>query len=319
MGIIYVKMDGRLGNQMFQYAFARNLQKITGGELILDFSSLKLNKAQGIMGKDGLENSLEHFNVTPYKYVDMGNFDASIIPHFQWRIFKFWRKIKPMTKRQWYIEIVEFFDHKILQHFGIIFLESANSYRYFKYPALGKNKNYFLRGWFESEKYFKTIKNELKIEFTPKYPLPNKFLNLYDRLKNEESICVTIRRGDFTHSAYSSRYLVCSKNYYYKGIEFIRSRYNNALCFICSDDLEWCRNNIRVEGNVLFEPDGLTIWDKLRIMSACHHFVISNSTFSWWCQYLSDNPNKIVVAPKTWRNVFPKPHDIYQKEWIILE
>lgn len=319
MGIIYVKMDGRLGNQMFQYAFARNLQKITGGELVLDFSSLKLNKAQGILGKDGLENSLEHLNVTSYKYVDMGNFDASIIPHVQWRIFKFWRKVKPMTKRQWYIEIVEFFDHKILQYFGIIFLESVNSHRYFKYPALGENKNFFLRGWFESEKYFETIKNELKIEFTPKYPLPNKFFNLYNRLKNEESICVTIRRGDFTHSAYSSRYLVCNKSYYYKGIEFIRSRYNNALCFICSDDLEWCRNNIRVEGNVLFEPDGLTIWEKLRIMSPCHHFVISNSTFSWWCQYLSNYPNKIVIAPKTWRNVFPKPHDIYQKEWIILE
>jgi len=314
---VYVKLDGRLGNQMFQYAFGRKMQEITGGELILDFTSHKINASIGHFGTNGICNSLIHFNIKPYTYIDLGNYDKKRIPFIQRIIFKIARFVKPMTRRQWWIECFEFADHFVLQLFGIYFLESVNASKYLRWPTHTR-KCIFIRSWAESDKYFLDIADQLREEFTPIYPIPEQHSDLYKKLQESQSICVTVRRGDFTTSTYANRFLVCDITYYEKGVNYIREKIKNAIVFVCSDDIEWCKKNFDFGENVIFEPEGLELWDKVRFMSACHHFVISNSTFSWWCQYLSPYKDKIVIAPREWRRVKPSPRDIYQENWIIL-
>ena len=68
--MIYVEMNGRLGNQMFRYAFARMIQLQGGGEepLCFDFSNILEEKKKEEM--PGWEDSLRHFQVVPYEYYE---------------------------------------------------------------------------------------------------------------------------------------------------------------------------------------------------------------------------------------------------------
>ena len=87
------------------------------------------------------------------------------------------------------------------------------------------------------------------------------------------------------------------------------------ICF--SDDIEWVKNNLDFKCETYYENGNDPVWEKLRLMSCCKHFVISNSSFSWWAQYLSCNKNKIVYAPTKWY-VDNRKVDIFQDSWKYI-
>ena len=146
---------------------------------------------------------------------------------------------------------------------------------------------------------------------------------LYQIAADTESICVTVRRGDYVSDNSIQKFVdICSVDYFLEGVQIIRKKLNtnNLSVIVFSDDVDWCRENIRFEGisNVFYESGNDPIWEKIRMMYSCKHFVISNSSFSWWAQYLSRNENKIVVAPSKWRN-YENAMDIYESGWILVD
>jgi hypothetical protein len=102
--------------------------------------------------------------------------------------------------------------------------------------------------------------------------------------------------------------------------EQIKKKVKNPVFFTFSDDIEWVRNNMNFGDNtkIYYESGNDPVWEKLRLMYNCKHFVISNSTFSWWAQYLSRNKDKIVIAPSRWRN-YDSVLGIYELHWILVE
>ena len=136
--------------------------------------------------------------------------------------------------------------------------------------------------------------------------------------EDEESVCVHIRKGaDYV----ANRLAVCSIEYYKKAIGVIEDRIQGCKVryFVFSNDIEWCKkelNNFRdfvyVDAN-----DGAHPVEELRLMMSCNHFILSNSTMSWWAQYLCEAEGKIVIAPKKWNN-FEYADGIYEEGWILL-
>lgn len=301
--MIYLVMCGRLGNQLFQYAFARKVQQETGQDLAIDFTAIEQ------VGNGEWRNYLADYQFPPYKIVKKNEYYP--VQRFLYKFFRLIRPKKSLLKQYKFDELIA----KWFSKYGVLFYESDYLYHKYDFSKI-KSKNILIRGWFESEKYFANMEEILRKEFLPKKTCED--VNLIKCLKDNESVCLTIRRGNFTEAQYKDKFLVCGPSYYEQAIKYIKKIYPNALFYVCSDDIQWCKKELKLDGNIIFEPDN-EISQKLYLMSLCKHFIISNSTFSWWAQYLSDNSNKIVVAPNVWRNTELKPLDIFSESWILMD
>lgn len=140
---------------------------------------------------------------------------------------------------------------------------------------------------------------------------------MMQRIQQTNSICLSVRRGDFESDAEIKKlHSVCNREYFETAIQTIKDMVEDPVFFLFSDDIEWVKNNIHTGCTSYYEDGTDPVWEKLRLMSACKHFIISNSTFSWWTQYLSTNENKIVVSPSRWFNndyVMPLIEDNFVK------
>jgi hypothetical protein len=182
------------------------------------------------------------------------------------------------------------------------------------------NKNFSLSGFFQSEKYFINYRKIVLKLF--RFPIvKNKlFENYLGLIKNKNSVAIHIRRGDYLNNP-KARYFhgILGENYYKNSIRYIRSRVKNPLFFIFSDDVDLVKKTFFFFNNekYIFIDTKSSIND-LHLMSNCKHFIIANSTFSWWGAWLSKNKNKIVCAPKKWVRARISTRDIIPENWIKI-
>lgn len=290
--MIYLSIKGRLGNQMFQYAFARALQEKLSKNILIDWHHV-LESDKNEPGV-GFQNSLKDFHVAPFDSIDNSQY-KKYMSFSQQMAFRKYEKTFPyggsiLEKQKFETD----FYHKHKKQ-GMFYFENG----YLDFDLSKVPKNVFLSGYFESTEYFKNIENELKDEFTPKQDKLEHNKKLYEDIENSQSVCVSVRRGDFLKSAFHN---VCRTEYFMQGMDIIKEKVPNAKFFIFSNDVQWIKENVDFKYPVVFEEGSDPVWEKLRLMYSCKHFVLSNSTFSWWAQYLSRNENKVVVAPDRWFN-----------------
>lgn len=304
--MIHIFIRGRLGNQLFQYAFVRNIQNINPKhEVVYHFNDVY---SQGTV-EDGWENSLKYF-----KTIDVNEAETScslswvqkVILHLYW--WKYPHNESIDIKNTYQMKWV-----KILSHFGLFYLDLGF------YPFKTESRNIIISGNFECEKYFSSIKPSLLEEISPlQPPLPHN-RELLSKIKDSQSVCISVRRGDFVDNPnFSALHNICTKAYFLNAIKKVTDLVQNPVFFIFSDDIEWAKSNIPIDYPCYFERGTDPVWEKLRLMYSCRHFIISNSTFSWWAQYLSRNEDKIVIAPKRWYNN-PFKSALYDDKWILID
>ncbi|MFH1461878.1 MAG: alpha-1,2-fucosyltransferase [bacterium] len=285
--MIITKLQGGLGNQMFQYAIGRFLAQKNKTELKLDLSFYcnKQNEPQRIY-------SLENFNIkeniaTQKEIEDFEKYkNKSGWKHFFYKSF--------FTNDSIYVKEKQFnFDPKVLKTYD----------------------NSYLDGYWQNEKYFKSIENIIRENFTLKNKLPDNLQNILTKIKNPNSISLHIRRGDYVNK---ENYNVLPIEYYNEAIKIITEKNSDIHLFIFSDDIVWAKNNLNTEFPITFIY-GNKDYQDLILMSLCKHNIIANSSFSWWGAWLNSNPNKIVIAPKKWFNKTEiNTEDLIPKSWIKI-
>ena len=294
-------LGGGLGNQMFQYAAARAIQLENGGDLVLvthffdqdpDNRTYRLNKLN--LPKEIRLSKPEEWNKI-------------------WFYYRLRKKIlfNLMNKAE---------NPEYCFKRGLYYVDPA--YTFYDICTSIKNTNY-IYGAFQTEKYFKKYTKQILSELTVNTQINQKNINMLKKIQSSNSVCLHIRRGDYIADRYSKLLNICSKDYYEQAVKIVINKFDDP-CFFCfsntSEDVEWIRKNYNLPENTIYVDLGNEDYDELRLMYSCKHFILSNSSFSWWAQELSDNcANKLVIAPDRWINNYEERMDIYKDQWILIK
>lgn len=291
MSLIVIKITDGLGNQMFQYAYAKTLQSCMSQKVYLDISdvnNLRHNSPGAVRWRklcDRREYQLDDFCITlpvikeKKAYEMCGNSK---------RNYKFLNYCK---------------DLRLLQTVYLKESECKESgIRYTKY------QNYYVEGYFFDKCYNSSIESVLKKEFK----LRKKICiskNIDQVLKTRNTVSLHIRRGDFLKVGRD----ISGNDYYSKAIEYLQERVKNPFLLVFSDDIEWVKRNKKFVNEHLFISDAnYSDSEELALMSMCKNNIIANSTFSYWGAWLNNNKEKIVIAPRGWRK------KIIPESWVVL-
>lgn len=317
--------DG-LGNQMFQYAYARCLQEqyrkqgkievLAINPYFIDhrefkdndarkmsLQHLKLNKDIEFVSRKDQKKAMDRFKIQTFLSVNP-------IALLKWRI----RGVKPKGK--------ENFESRVNN--GIYY--AFDPYTEYGMPLTNK-KNKFVFGFFQTEKNFLDIRSIVRDELLVKDTPSDANRLMIDQISQTNAVCLHIRRGDYLNPRWKNLQ-VCNFEYYNNSINYILERVEDPVFYVFSnthDDLEWIKANYhfkditgKKEIKLVYVDLGNPDYEELRLMYSCKHFIISNSTFSWWGAYLSANSSKLVLVPERWNLSDENDTKVYLSEWIKI-
>ncbi|RAJ08397.1 glycosyl transferase family 11 [Chitinophaga skermanii] len=265
--MVIVQLKGGLGNQMFQYAAGRCLSLQHQSPLLLDINSYD---AQQLRRYD-----LDCFNIEAglSTEADVRQFDRSFLR-------KVFDRLLPAHKRKMYRELHFHFDPGF----------------YKATPPL------YLKGYWQSEQYFKPVEEQIRRDFTFKTPFSAAVEEKAVELRGRESVAVHFRRGDYKDPEMLRVHGIVGLDYYDAAIMQMQATVPGAKFYIFTDDPEWVRTNVpwQVPLEILSGNLTHTHLEDLYLMSQCRHQIIANSSFSWWAAWLNKNADKQVFTPQKW-------------------
>ncbi len=305
-----IRMSGGLGNQMFQYALYLKLRSM-GKEV-------KFDDINEYRGEDARPIVLAVFGI------DYPRATWDEITAFTDGSMELKKRIRRNLFGRRAVEYEEkgFFDPQVLSFASM-----------------------YLRGAFQSERYFEDIRDEVRSTY--QFPeleemhLPQKHYNntksYLDRIEGCEAVALHMYRGDSRNNEelYDG---ICTEKYYEGAVRYIQERYPEAVFFIFSNEPKWVKNWVislmksqitesmsrqeikNLENRfVMVETNSeYTGYLDMLLMSRCRHNIISNSSFSWWGAWLNENPDKLICAPSRWINGM-EGDEVYTKGMTLLD
>jgi hypothetical protein len=290
--MIVSQLLGGLGNQFFQYAMGRALAEKHRAGLKLDTSQFDQYRLRTY--------ALSHFHIkatqlTSREYRELG------LPS------------KARTRAGRLIDRL----------FRISSMPVVRENRFgFDASAMDSPSNCYLQGYWQSPKYFSAIESAIRAELTVREPLSGRNRDIADEIRDGLSVSVHVRRGDYVTNPNTRDYHgFCEPEYYEMAQRRMKERFGPVRFFVFSDDPAWVSANLKFVSPATIVDHNGTEQDHedLRLMSLCRHHIIANSTFSWWGAWLSESPDKMIVAPKAWfREGGQRTDDLIPESWVRL-
>lgn len=273
---------GGLGNQMFQYAAARRLALLQRTELKIDLSWLNTYPV----------------DATPRRY-ELGHLSIAANIANSSEISRLTGTSGVISQRRF---IRSFFNRTLAGSTPEVFRESHFQ---FNPVLLDAPDSAYLDGYWQSEKYFLDVADIIRKDYALKSVPDAQNELLAESITRVLAVSVHVRRGDYVNNpSINSFHGVCPSAYYHSAMELMAQKTNDPHFFIFSDDIQWCKKNIKTSYPVTYvdhngpEDAHFDLW----LMSQCRYHIIANSTLSWWGAWLNPQSDKIVIAPLRWFN-----------------
>jgi hypothetical protein len=287
---IISQATGGLGNQLFQYAFAKELSRIYNLPFKLDLSFFDYYELH--------EYSLDPFTIE-----------------------------KDYTTREEIAELNEKDTGNNL--FSSLFKRKIHRYEeqkfsYSDHYLKGLSFPLYLKGYWQSEKYFKHVEQEIRADFKVLTPPSEENKHVLDQIKKTNSIFLHVRRGNYVTDQETLKFHgSCSKAYYTSAVKCFQEVVDNPVFYIFSNDIPWSREHMDFDVEKVFVDlnDDSKDYEDFRLMYSCKHAIIANSTFSWWAAYLIENATKQIIAPKQWfanEEMQAQTGDLLPESWLKM-
>ena len=284
--MVIVELSGGLGNQIFQYAFALNLANKLNTELKLDISAFDRMEIKKISYEN--DYGLSIFNLKE----EIIARDSVIIDD----------------------------DGKTANFNGVtlkVLLEES-PYNFMSDVFNQSEKDFFVRGYWHSEKYFADSAAQIRenLKFKQDLGLTSNFWK--EKIESEPcAVALHIRRSSYNRPLFRRHSGILSAKYYKECVEELKKYVPNFKVFIFSHELNWARQNLKLDVPVEYVEGCEEDADEIYLMSLCQHNIIANSTFSWWAAWLNENPEKKIIFP------YIEGHSLWDKDfgasgWISI-
>lgn len=288
--MIIVKLISGLGNQLFQYAMARQLSAKNNVDLKLDVSFYETQSLRSYR--------LDKYNVKAEVATSDEIQDIIGIYNDLSLYGKVYRKIEPFFPK----------------HKRKLYRES--DWWAFEPEACKVSDNTYLYGYWQHNLYYKSVPNFIFDELSLKDTAECDNYEVFDQVKQDDnSVSLHIRRGDYITDKEANQLMgTLPVSYYEEAIAYLKTKIKAPSFYVFSDDLDWARDHLDKSNQLTFVDidGGQKDYLELDLMSKCRHNIIANSSFSWWGGFLNRNPNKIVISPAQW----VQKEEINQKSFL---
>jgi hypothetical protein len=265
---VIAKIVGGIGNQLFCYAAARRLALRNEAALCLDLDFFRSDVHYGRSYR------LDSFALPPHEILQSRRVLPAKLDLYAWRLKRRLAGAGLLPGRDWLIESAPgIFEARLLD---------ARVSRITE-----------LDGYWQDERYFSDIESVLRQDLTFRPEARSRLRDLEARIVSSNAVAVHSRRLYGAGSALNA-------TYYRKAIEAIAERVPRPEFFCFGDDPAWLAEQWprSLPMTVVHDPDPAGEVGDLWLMSRCRHFIIANSTFSWWGAWLGTDPAKVVIAPQ---------------------
>ncbi len=271
--MVVTKLQGGLGNQLFQYVAGLVVARRLGTDVVVEPTYYNV-----VQNRHYVLDKLGFFpDVRTYPFLFPLNFTQ--------------------TQRQWFSLV----SNKHLYGFDYIREENQFTVDQALYKA---SDNVFLLGFWQHKQYVEEVADLLRESFSRHVHFSGKVELISQMIHKNKSVGMHIRRTDYVTS---SSFEPCPPSYYHQAISDIKRQVSHPRFFIFSDDVDWVKHNISLPEDTVYVSDyGFDDWQEFILLSLCKHIVIANSTFSWWAAWFHDTKNRVVIMPKYWSSSSPK-------------